>query len=213
VSFDGVAPWYRLLEALAFGGALQRARVAFLGEIARSRRTLIIGEGDGRFLCELLRAYPEMEVDCVDASERMLSLAQRRIAAEFRGRALNVRFLQRDITLDIAPEDQYDLIVTHFVLDCFPEAALSGIVANLARSAKPDAVWLLADFCQPMSGFAWLKARIWLAVMYQFFRHVAGIKARKLVDPSLFLRFEGFVLARENLFRHRMLKSQLWRRN
>ena len=59
VSFDSIAPAYRTLETIAFGGALQRARVACLGEIGTPRRALIVGEGNGRFLCELLRRSSE----------------------------------------------------------------------------------------------------------------------------------------------------------
>ena len=79
VSFDAVAPWYRMLETIAFGDALQRCRVACLGEIAVPRRALIVGEGNGRFLCALLQAHPGVEVVCVDASERMLQLARKRM--------------------------------------------------------------------------------------------------------------------------------------
>src|SRR5205085_11553919 len=64
VSFDAIAPWYRTLETIAFGQALQRARVACLAEISAPRRALIVGEGHGRYLCQLLRAHPPPHVDC-----------------------------------------------------------------------------------------------------------------------------------------------------
>jgi hypothetical protein len=71
---------------------------------------------------------------------------------------------------------------------------------------------LLADFRVPEAGFARAHARAWLAVMYWFFRSVARIDAHDLVDPSPFLRAEGFVLERQILFRFGMLKSESWRR-
>src|ERR1043165_8266693 len=67
VSFDAVTPWYRTLETVAFGNALQRARLACLAEIQAPSRVLIVGEGDGRFLFQLLRMHPSAEIDCVDA--------------------------------------------------------------------------------------------------------------------------------------------------
>src|SRR5205085_12587628 len=79
VSFDAIAPWYRTLETIAFGQSLQRARDACLAEISAPRRALIVGEGNGRFLCELLRAHPALEVDCVESSKQMIELAQERI--------------------------------------------------------------------------------------------------------------------------------------
>jgi ubiquinone/menaquinone biosynthesis C-methylase UbiE len=213
VSFDALGPWYQTLEWIAFGDDLQRCRVACLGDIAVPGRVLIVGEGNGRFICELLRLHPGIEIDCVDASHRMLELARKRIERELPDRAKCVRFLHQDILSWAAPERHYDLLVTHFVLDCFPEAALTEIVTKLARAATDDANWLVADFCVPATGMARLRARAWLAAMYLFFRVTARIQASELVDPTPFLRAEGFALARQHLFRNGMLKSGVWRRN
>lgn len=213
MNFDAIAPWYRTLEWIAFGDALQRCRVACLGEIAAPHRALVVGEGNGRFLCELLRLHPEVEVDCIDESQRMLQSARKRVEQELRNRGERIRFLHHDITSWSPPEHRYDLVVTHFVLDCFPEAALAGITKKLALAATADANWLLADFCVPHKGIARLRARGWLTAMYLFFRITARIEARELVDPTPLMRAEGFVLARQHPFRKGMLKSEMWRRN
>jgi ubiquinone/menaquinone biosynthesis C-methylase UbiE len=212
VSFDTLAPCYGTLERIAFGDDLQRCRVACLSEIDTPRRALIVGEGNGRFLCELLRLHPEVEVDCIDASQRMLQLARERIDRELPGHAERVRFLHQDITLWATPAHRYDLLVTHFFLDCFPALALIGVIKKLARLATGDAIWLLADFCIPKSGMTRLRARGWLAAMYLFFRITARIEASDLIDPAPFVRAEGFALARQHLFREGMLKSEIWSR-
>jgi ubiquinone/menaquinone biosynthesis C-methylase UbiE len=211
VSFDAIAPWYRALETIAFGGALQRARIACLEEIDTPRRALVVGEGNGRFLCELVRRYPGIEVDCVDASERMLRLARRRIEREWPESLNRIRFLQRDITSWTPTQPPYDLIVTHFVLDCFSKDQIADVVGSLACAATPEAIWLLADFCVPPDGFRRVHAQAWLAAMYRFFRFTARIEAAFLVDPSPFLRATGFSLARQYLFRRGIVKSELWR--
>lgn len=213
MSFDLVAPWYRTLERIAFGEDLQRCRVACLAEIATPRHALVVGEGNGRFLCELLRLYPEVEVDCLDASERMLRLARERVACELPDCTKQVRFLHEDIMLWTASEQRYDLVVTHFCLDCFAEEQLGEVVKKLAGVAADEANWLLADFCVPDEGMARIRARAWLTAMYVFFRVTARIPAKTLVDPTPFLRAEGFALAQQHLFRKGMLKSQIWRRN
>lgn len=210
MSFDAIAPWYRTLERIAFGDDLQRCRVTCLGDIASPQRALIVGEGNGRFLRELLRLHPNVEVDCLDASQRMLRLARKRIDRELPERAESVRFLHQDITSWPAPENHYDLLVTHFVLDCFSEVALTGIVSKLARAATQNANWLLADFCVPANGIAKLRARAWLAAMYLFFRVTARIPARELADPTPLLQSEGFALVRQRFFRNGMLKSEIW---
>jgi ubiquinone/menaquinone biosynthesis C-methylase UbiE len=213
VSFDPLAPWYQTLERIAFGNDLQRCRVACLGEIATPQRVLIVGEGDGRFLCELLRLHPGIEVDCLDESRRMLQLARERIERELPEYTGCVRFLHQDIRSWDAPEQHYDLLVTHFVLDCFPEAALPGLIKKLAGAVTDDASWLLADFCLPPNGMARLRVRAWLATMYLFFRITARIRATELVDPTPFMQGEGFAVARQHLFRQGMLKSEIWRRS
>jgi ubiquinone/menaquinone biosynthesis C-methylase UbiE len=159
-----------------------------------------------------LRLHLEVDVDCIDASARMLQLARERLERELPDRANRVRFLQRDIMSWSAPEHHYDLVVTHFVLDCFPEAALARIVSKLAGAATDDATWLLADFCIPPSGMARVRARAWLAAMYLFFRVTARIPANELIDPTPLLRAEGFALSRQHLFRKGILKSERWRR-
>jgi ubiquinone/menaquinone biosynthesis C-methylase UbiE len=211
VSFDAIAPWYRTLETIAFGNALQRARVACLDEIGLPIRALIVGEGDGRFLSDLLRTHPEIEVDCVDASARMLRLAQQRVERESPRRLGRVRFLHQDITSWEPGPATYDLIVTHFFLDCFPEKQVAEIVMKLRGGATENAIWLLADFRLPPNGFARLRAKTWLALMYRFFRYTAGIEANELVDPSPFLRAAGFVPVRQRIFRSGILKSEAWR--
>jgi SAM-dependent methyltransferase len=210
VSFDAIAPWYRLLESIGFGNALQCARIACLDGIGFRRRGLIVGEGNGRFLAALLQRNPLIRIDCVDSSARMLDLARRQVLETNPDEIGRVAFVRDDVR-SWAPADHYDLIVTHFFLDCFGTKEVGYVVAKLAQAAVPNAIWLLADFRIPEAGFARSHARAWLAVMYWFFRCVARIEARELVDPSPFLRVEGFTLVHQNLFRGGMLKSELWR--
>ena len=160
----------------------------------------------------------------------MLTLARSRLQKESPGRLERVCFLQKDIRTWEPPGRHYDLIVTHFVLDCFPQAQLAGIIQDLARAASNDAVWLLADFCIPEKGVARWRARAWLAVMYKFFRLTTGIQASELIDPTAFMQAAGFkerrlgtadqtnggskpsLLEASNSSFGGMLKSELWRK-
>jgi ubiquinone/menaquinone biosynthesis C-methylase UbiE len=209
VSFDLVAPHYRWLETIAFGNALQRARTRWIDTISRPKRTLIVGEGDGRFLCELVRAYPKIDVDCIDASEAMLQLARARLRRMHPESFSHVHFVREDI-LKWSPRKSYDLLVTHFVLDCFPGSELQAIIAKLASAAEPAAVWLIADFTIPRKRFARAHARLWLRMMYAFFRATAGIAAKELIDPVPYLDGYGFIRASENLSRGSMLRSDAY---
>jgi ubiquinone/menaquinone biosynthesis C-methylase UbiE len=209
VNFDLVAPHYRWLETIAFGNALQNARTCWIQQIPRPRRTLILGEGNGCFLCELLRAHPKIDIDCVDASGRMLALACARVCRLRPESLASVRFFHRDV-LNWSPSDSYDLLVTHFFLDCFPPEQVGAIVAKLAQAARSDAVWLIADFCIPHRRFARIHAKLWVRMMYAFFRVVAAIPAKELVDPTPYLQCNGFVGRSRKLSRGGMLRSDVY---
>ncbi len=208
MSFDSIAPFYRWLETIAFGNSLQNARIAFLDRIGAPKRVLIVGEGNGRFLDALLQKHPALNIDCVDASARMLHLASK-VA---RDNSAHVQFLQKDVLTWSPEEHAYDLIVTHFFLDCFNERELAKVVGILANSATRNAIWLLADFSIPSGALRKAHAQAWLWAMHRFFRVLAGISARKLIDPSPFLAAHGFRCLKREKRRAGMLISEMWER-
>ncbi len=209
MSFDGIARHYRWLETIAFGHALHRARTHWIDKIKRPKRTLIVGEGNGRFLCDLLHIHPRIDIDCVDSSDGMIQLARARLQRTCPESFQHVRFFCEDI-LKWSPCDSYDLLVTHFFLDCFTCPQLRRVIEKLARAAEPGAAWLIADFTMPRSRLAQIHARCWLKVMYSFFRATTGITAGDLVDPFPFLSANGFVRSASRPSRTGMLKSDLF---
>jgi ubiquinone/menaquinone biosynthesis C-methylase UbiE len=205
VNFDRVAPYYRRLETLVFGDRLQAARCVFVRQLPPFRRALIVGEGDGRFLEQLRDAQPELLVECIDASEEMLELARARVGDRY------TQFIQADIREAAFPAARYDLVVTHFLLDCFEERQLREVVEKLSAAAMSNAIWLVADFQKPVRGLRRAFGRLLIATMYLFFRSVAGLEARRLVDYAPFLAAHGFILEKESGAPNGMIRSQLWR--
>jgi ubiquinone/menaquinone biosynthesis C-methylase UbiE len=212
VSFDLVAPYYQALETIAFGNALHRARIEWINKIPRPNRVLIVGEGNGRFLCDFLGFHEGVEIDCVDASKRMLEIARSRVRRAHPESSANVRFLQRDI-LHWEPQHSYDLIVTHFFLDCFEMQQLESIVGKLANVARKDAIWLLTDFTLPKGRLARAHSAVWLRAMYAFFGRSARIEAKNLVDPRAHLEAEGFRPVAVRLSRWKMLSAGIYARS
>lgn len=216
MNFDRMAPHYRWLEFLFAGGTLQRCRTAWLDEVAHCRSVLITGEGDGRFLEECAKRLPEAEILCVDGSAGMLAQAQKRTrTAGDNGAREGARttFQQAMLPGWEPPAGQFDLIVTHFFLDCFTPKDLSRVVESLAAAAKPDAIWLLADFRIPdRPPTARLRARIIVDTAYAFFRIVTGLKVGRLTDPFRLLEAQGFQLERIRTWSWGMLYSSVWRR-
>ncbi len=206
MSFDRVAPHYRWLETVVFGNQLQLARLAFLKEIEAPRRVLIVGEGNGRFLVEFVRAHPAATVDCIEASACMIALARKCV------KGAQVRFIHSDLSEIDLLDAHYDLIITHFFLDCFGEKTLPSVIRKLAGAATFEARWLIADFHPPLHGWRRWRAQALIGIMYLFFRVGAGIEARRLVDYHPLLELHGFARFRELIAHNEMIRSELWRR-
>ena len=205
---DGLARWYRWLEYLGLGRKLERCRGAFLPEIADARRVLVLGDGDGRFLAAFLRANAVAEVDAVDSSARMLTLARQRTADH----AARVRFHHAEVSGWQPPGADYDLIVTHFFLDCFTTEQLTPLAAGWKAVATEDARWVVSDFHQPAHGFAAWRARLWIGGLYAFFRLATGLRVRRLPDHRAVLETQGFRCEQTILADREMLTAELWRR-
>ena len=205
--FDKLARPYEALERLALGPALERSRAAFLDELTRARRVLILGEGDGRFLKRLLRVNPVCTVDVVDSSPAMLQRARRRLSPP---EAARVRFFVRDARALRFPPRHYDLLVTLFFLDVFTHATLTRLVPKLASSLEPGGLWYLADFRVPEEGWRRLHAFLWLRLLYPFFHTLTRMEASRLADPTPPLRAQGLTLLRERRRRGGLLYTSLY---
>ena len=137
----------------------------------------------------------------------MLELARARVGDRY------TQFIQADIREAAFPPARYDLLVTHFFLDCFERKELHAVVDKLAGAATPDAIWLVADFQKPPRGWPRVWGRLLIATMYLFFRSLSSLKARRLVDYGPFLTGNGFSLTNEVVSPNQMIRSQLWRRH
>jgi ubiquinone/menaquinone biosynthesis C-methylase UbiE len=203
---DRIANVYRWIEYAVFGGALQRRRTAFLGDVSQSRKVLALGDGDGRALVRLLACAPRAHITYVDASAQMLRLARDRVAAQ--GTASDMQrivFLHADARALNLEERVYDLIVTHFFLDCFHEQDLRLVVEKIARAAAPEAHWIVSEF-RPAHRFA----KILIPIMYAFFAYAANLQTRRLVDHHPHLLTEHFQMARAQYALGGLLASELW---
>lgn len=216
MSFDGIARHYDWLEDFTAGKRLERMRAAGLDALAGRRRILSMGEGHGRFAAACAARHPDAELTCVDASEQMLARARRRVA-ETLARVPTPRAEPR-ITwqcanaLEWSSPREFDAIVTCFFLDCFPPEILALVIARLAASAAPDAVWLNVDFAVPSRGWTRWRAQAIHALMYAFFRPVTKLPARRWTAPDGLFAAQGFRLLRREEGEWGLLRADVWRR-
>lgn len=207
---DGIARYYEAVERLSLGNCLEQRRFAFLGEARTSQRAILCGGGDGRFLARLLRENSAVQVDFVDLSPRMIELAERRITNMGRTFRRRVVFYQVDIREFAARSPQYDLIATHFFLDCFTGAELENVIQRLASWAIPSAKWIVSDFHEAEGLLGSWSSRAFIRGLYAAFRLTTGLRVTRLPDYQAALRREGWVPKYEEERLGGLLHSSLW---
>jgi ubiquinone/menaquinone biosynthesis C-methylase UbiE len=205
---DSIARWYRLFEYLVFGRALERRRRRYMHRVLSAKRVLILGDGDGRFAAEFLSQSKDSRVVLVDLSPRMLALARRRIAKNPL-HLRRVQFREGDVS-GIQFDDCYDLIVSHFFLDCFETTDVLQIVERLKQAVTPDATWLISEFGLPIREPARSGAALLIKMMYFFFRLTTGLQVSKLPDYAAALSCGGFVRAEQSRAAGGLLVSEVW---
>jgi len=214
-NFDFIARPYRWLEYLTFGPYLERCRFHFVENLGDRCRALILGDGDGRFTARLLAINPRITVDAVDCSAAMLQLLTGRVSrlgssAENRLRALkmDVRYLQ------LRWEEQaYDLIVTHFFLDCLSEDDLATLLDKIGHRVGSDSLWLVSEFAIPTERPNSWVASLALAGLYRAFRMLTGLRVGQLPDYSRLFQQAGFSRIERKIHLGGLLVSELWKLN
>ena len=206
-NFDRVARIYRWAEYLALGPLLQRVRTHFLPKLPPSRQALALGDGDGRFLAALLRRQPALRAHAVDGSAQMLALLTDR--CHFAHGRLTV---QHAPLHDAAPPAPADLVVSHFVLDCFDAPALTSLCDHVTTAAAPNALWLLSDFGIPQSTLLRPFAALYIRALYAAFRLLTGLAVRHLPDHEVPLQALGWQHRARHQWLGGFLYTELWQK-
>ena len=205
-NFNPLARLYRWMEFLTFGPWLARTRNAFLSEATKATNALILGDGDGRFTARLLRAAPILSIDTVDASSAMLHALLHRAGRN----ASRIRAYHADARAFLPPNPPYDLIVTHFFLDCLTTAEIQSLAATIRTFAAPQARWLVSEFAVPANRFGYRVARPLVWSLYWAFGLLTGLTLRQLPDHHAALSQSGFTLQKHRAWLGGLLVSELW---
>ena len=209
VNFDPIARPYRWLEYLSFGPWLGRCRSAQLECLAGAQRALLLGDGDGRFLARLLAANTTLTVDVVDSSHSMLRLLDRRIRRAGPQARQRICLHPAD-ALEWNPTGSYDLVVSHFFLDCFFAPQLERLFDRLLPHLRPGAQWVISEFAISRNAFAAYLARGFISLLYRAFGLLTGLPVRALPDYAAALLRRGFVLSEDRRYLAGLLCSQVW---
>ena len=216
--FNRLARPYRWMEFASFVPVLWWCRCTFLDKFRGCRRALVLGDGDGRFTARLLQTNQAIRIDAVDASTAMLSALIRSAGPS----TCRVRTFEADARCwrpadaesapdaDDFPRQPYDLIVTHFFLDCLTTAEVESLARALRSATAPSARWVISEFAVPPGWFGRLIAAPLIAALYLAFGMLTGLKVRTLPDYASSLRHAGFSLQQRRAWLRGLLVSEIW---
>ena len=207
-NFNRIARPYRWLEYLTLGTALENCRTHYLPRLLDRRRALVLGDGDGRFLAQLLASNPGLHADAIDTSTTMLQLLRQRCEAATPNAATRLRTHHAN-ALTIPLEDSYDLVVTHFFLDCLTQPDLDTLITHINPTLTPGALWLISDFRVP-NGLMRLPARVLVRTLYLAFRLLTGLLTTHLPDYATPLTQAGLTRIAHQHRLAGLLTTELW---
>jgi SAM-dependent methyltransferase len=211
-NFNHLSRPYRWLEYLTFGPHLQRTRTQFLDNLPRDTNSLVLGDGDGRFTAALLIHHPAAQVHAIDLSPAMLRALTQRVQQT--GHQAQLTTEQADLRhWTPTPGESYNLIATHFFLDCLTTEEVATLTQRLNPAATPNALWLISDFAIPPGIFGRIVAAPIVALLYWSFALLTGLRIRRLPHHPSALTAAGWTLVSEVPRLRGLLISQLWQRS
>jgi spermidine synthase len=177
VNFNLLAPIYDFGEKLFFGNLLVLSRNRFLNYSINCSSVLILGEGRGQFLNQLLSINQICKVTIVESSSKMIEKQKNLIPKKH----LN-RVMFKCLSIEVfRPDQSYDLICTHFFWDCFSYREISTLLPHFIEFLSNGGFWINTDFIDDIKGGT--KLNFWkIRFLYLFFRFTTGILARR-VEP------------------------------
>ncbi|MCK8494304.1 class I SAM-dependent methyltransferase [Spirosoma sp. RP8] len=205
VGFDWVAPIYDQLASAVFGKKLQKAQLTFLTDIPEAASILLVGGGTGWLLEQILVQCKPRRVLYLEASAKMVALASRRMAQKPLPGTVEFRV---DDQLSLHPNEQFDVVITPFLLDLFTEKTVqSWLIPRLRHALRPNGRWLITDFVQ--TRVWWQIVLLW--TMIHFFRLAANIQTKQLVDWPRLLAESGLALEKRQTHVAGMVVADVWR--
>ncbi len=210
-NFDRIARPYRWLEYLTLGRTLERCRLHHLPALLSRRRALVLGDGDGRFLARLLAKNPHLEADAVDTSAAMLQLLRQTCEAASNTTQTRLRTHHTSALTFPArtPARTYDLVITHFFLDCLTQPELDHLITRTAPALTPGALWLISDFRIPPNPLR-LPAKLLIRALYLAFRILTGLRTTRLPGHATPLTLAGFTQIAHHHQLAGLLTTELW---
>lgn len=203
-NYDKIANYYDVLSRMVFFKSQVNAQIRQLQYIPANSRVLIAGGGTGWILDEMVKIHPAgLHITYVEISSKMLALSKKRKTA-----ANQVDFVCSSIE-DFRHRGKYDVIITAFLFDNFLEPRIKLVFNQLNSHMAKNGRWLFTDFHDDGK-----EKKSWqfylLKTMYLFFRNIAQVEARSLIQMESFFKEAGYTVLTEAYDYKRFIKSTVY---
>ena len=194
-NFDFIAPIYDSIAKVVYGNKLRAAQSHFLHYIKSKQSVLIVGGGTGWILTQFKDSC--VTIDYVEQSSKMIQIAQQRKCGA------SVNFIHSS---EIPTFKKYDVVITPFVLDCFPADRLKAFVSSIDQQVKQKGIWICVDFNSEDRRFI---SKLLARTMIVFFRFVAKLPTSQLDNYFDVIEGNGYQIVDYQLFVGGFVKAAL----
>lgn len=191
---------------------LERCRFHFLSQCRESRQALVLGDGDGRFTARLLKENPLVQADAIDSSGAMLRQLQNRVHRNVPQADARLHAIHADVRGLRSGLRKYDLVVSHFFLDCLTEEEVATLVENLQPYCSQHAIWLISEFSILEKGWQRIVSQLLVRSLYLAFSWMTDLRIDRLPNYAKALQSHGFRKLGQQAFLRGLLVSEIWTR-
>lgn len=175
--FDFMASFYDASVSLFFGKRLLRLQTDLVDQFSSLSNCLIIGGGSGEILHYCFDKNLATNYFYAEISQSMIDKAKSRIEPSKRDQVV---FTQNFESID--NQIKFDLILLPFVLDFYEPKEVKTMLSDLKSRISSTGKIGIVDFYEGSSNHIYTNAlkRIFIRVLYLFFRFSAGVRPTKI---------------------------------
>ena len=209
--FDRIAFIYDWLARLVYGNGILHAATLGMAEVREGDKVLILGGGSGKLLSSFSPGHFPAEIVYVEPSQEMMAKAQKVWTSMEVSAQKSIQWVL-DTDRFVQSKDEYDVLITPFVLDLFPEEKLKEVFSRLNHALKAGGTWLYADFFIKEDSFRLFRLLL-VKFMYTFFQLICGVENQNLAETSILFNKHGYQLLKRKEFSSAMIEGIVYRKS
>lgn len=207
--FDRISFFYDALARIASFNQINKSQLAFLSHLTTQSQCLILGGGTGYFLQKLVEENKTIYVTYVEASKKMIVLAQKRIHKNIPDASHRITFICKRV------EDfefgKYDVLVCNYFLDLFDDVYVTLLIEQFKQHLNKDALLYITDFSIPEKGLMHWSTKVGVKVLYKFFKWTTHLQTQKLPAIEKVVSENEFCVSQSKSFFKGILKCTVYK--